>query len=69
MNELSAVFAQLGERAPVWTATSRANVVWSRLYEPLRKQLSLGIAGEVTPKEIIENTKAEYERIMEDLEE
>ncbi len=67
MNKWAQVFAQLGERAPVWTATSRANEVWSRLYEPLRKELSLGIAGQATPKQIIENTKNEYERIRKDL--
>ncbi|PNR96730.1 ABC transporter substrate-binding protein [Petrotoga sp. 9PWA.NaAc.5.4] len=67
MNEWAQTFAKLGERAPVWTATSRANEVWSRLTEPIRKQLSLGIAGNVTAKEIITNIKIEYERIMEDL--
>lgn len=67
MNKWVEVFGELGERAPVWTATSRANEVWSRLYEPIRKELSLGISGQVTPKEIIENIKAEYERVMRDL--
>lgn len=70
VNDWLKVFQDLGETYPEWAVISRAQEVGSRLYyEPLRKQLSLGIAGQVTPKEIIENTKAEYERIMEDLEE
>jgi len=67
MNKWVEVFEELGERAPVWTTTTRSHEVWGRLYEPMRKQLSLGISGQVTPKEIIENIKVEYEKVMQDL--
>ncbi|MDI3472404.1 MAG: alpha,4-digalacturonate transport system substrate-binding protein [Thermotogaceae bacterium] len=58
------VFSKLGERSPVWTATTRANVIWSKLYDVVRKQLALGITGEVTAKEIVNNLKNEYEKII-----
>lgn len=68
MNEWADTFSKLGENYPEWAVITRANEIGSRLYyEPLRKQLSLGIAGQATPKEIIENIKAEYEKVMQDL--
>jgi len=57
------VFSKLGERAPVWTAITRANVIWSKLYDVVRKQIALGITGEVTAEEIVKNLRSEYEKI------
>lgn len=63
INKWSKVFAELGERAPVWTATTRANVVWSKLYDVIRKQIALGITGEIGAEEIIKNLREAYEEI------
>ena len=64
MDEWGKTFAVLLSRAPAWTMTTRANATWSKLYDLIRKQIALGITGQVTGKEIVQNLKTSYESIV-----
>lgn len=64
MNNWEKIYATLLSRAPAWTMLDRANAIWSKLYNLIRKQIALGITGQVTGKEIIQNLKKSYESIV-----
>ena len=65
MNRWEKTFATLLVRAPAWTMIDRANATWSKLYNIIRKQIALGITGQVTGKEIVQNLKVSYEKIVD----
>ncbi|AJG40373.1 sugar ABC transporter substrate-binding protein [Thermotoga sp. RQ7] len=67
MEHVQEVFGYLAANAPEWIVTVRANPVWSKLYDPLRKQISLVIAGQQDLQTALKNIRAEYERIIEEL--
>ena len=64
MNKWQTTFEVLLSRAPAWTMVDRANTTWSKLYGLIRKQIDLGIIGQVTGKQIIQNLKRDYEKIV-----
>ena len=63
LEEWAEVHLILAERAPAWTTEVRANAVWSRLTDTIRKDISLGITGQMTAEEMIEHWKTEAERV------
>ncbi len=63
MNKWQETYGALLSRVPGWTMTTRANATWSKLYDLIRKQIALGINGEVNGEEIVNNLKKAYEDI------
>ena len=57
----------LAERAPAWSTTVRATAVWSRITDTIRKDISLGITGQMTAKQMIQHWKSEAERVKGEL--
>jgi alpha-1,4-digalacturonate transport system substrate-binding protein len=64
MNKWQKTYSVLLGRAPGWTMLDRANAIWSKLYDLIRKQIALGITGEVSGKGIVQNLKKSYEDIV-----
>jgi alpha-1,4-digalacturonate transport system substrate-binding protein len=57
----------LAERAPAWSTTVRATAVWSRITDTIRKDIALGITGQMTAKQMIQHWKSEAERVKGEL--
>ena len=65
LEEWAVIHQVLAERAPAWSTKVRANVVWSRLTETIRKDITLGITGQMTAKEMIDHWKSEAARVKD----
>jgi len=59
----STVFIPLVSRAPAWAMTDRSSLLYSRIYDPIVKQLQLGIMGQVNGQQIVQNLKKDYESL------
>ncbi len=57
------VFIPLVSNAPSWTMLDRSSTLYSRIYDPIVKQLQLGIMGQVNGKQIVRNLKNDYETL------
>ncbi|MCW1306133.1 MAG: extracellular solute-binding protein, partial [Candidatus Parvarchaeota archaeon] len=57
------VFIPLVSKAPAWTMTDRSSLLYSRIYDPIVKQLQLGIMGQVNGQQIVQNLKNDYESL------
>lgn len=63
MNTWQNVFETLLANAPSWTMTTRSSAIYSEMYPNIIKQVSLGIIGQATPSQIIQNLKQIYESL------
>ncbi len=57
------VFIPLLSNAPAWTMLDRSSTLYSSLYDPIVKQLQLGIMGQVNGSQIVKNLKNDYESL------